>query len=75
LPENIILSMRPDTAPGAPEATTLEEAERHHILQTLEKCGGVVGGPAGAAKLLGLNRTTLLSKMKRLGIKSSPSSG
>jgi formate hydrogenlyase transcriptional activator len=47
---------------------TLEEAQRSHILQTLQQTGGVVGGPNGAAARLGLERTTLISKMKRLGI-------
>ena len=47
---------------------TLEEAERLHILQTLHLTEGVVGGPNGAAARLGLKRTTLISKMRRLGI-------
>jgi formate hydrogenlyase transcriptional activator len=47
---------------------TLEEAERSHILQTLLRTEGVVGGPNGAAARLGLPRTTLISRMKRLGI-------
>jgi transcriptional regulator with GAF, ATPase, and Fis domain len=47
---------------------TLEEADRSHILKTLEQTKGVVGGPNGAAAQLGLERTTLISKMKRLGI-------
>jgi transcriptional regulator with GAF, ATPase, and Fis domain len=47
---------------------TLEEAERSHILQTLRKTEGVVGGRGGAAARLGLPRTTLIAKMKRLGI-------
>jgi hypothetical protein len=47
---------------------TLEEAERSHILQALRQTEGVVGGPNGAAARLGLLRTTLISKMKRLGI-------
>src|SRR5712691_7503447 len=47
---------------------TLEEAESSHILQTLEQTEGVVGGPNGAAARLGLPRTTLISKMRRLGI-------
>ena len=38
------------------------------ILETLEEAGWVVGGPRGAAAKLGLKRTTLLAKMKRLGI-------
>lgn len=48
--------------------TTLEEAERQHILQALEKTKGVLAGPKGAAQLLGLNRSTLWSRMKKLGI-------
>ena len=47
---------------------TLEEAQRSYILQTLQQTEGVVGGPNGAAARLGLQRTTLISKMKRLGI-------
>jgi formate hydrogenlyase transcriptional activator len=49
-------------------AVTLEQAERSHILQTLEQTEGVVGGRNGAAARLGLPRTTLIAKMKRLGI-------
>jgi len=47
---------------------TLEEAERLHIAQTLQQTEGVVGGPNGAAARLGLPRTTLIARMKRLGI-------
>ena len=47
---------------------TLQEAERSHILRALEKTNGVVGGPNGAAALLGMNRTTLLFRMKKLDI-------
>jgi formate hydrogenlyase transcriptional activator len=53
---------------------TLEEAESSHILQTLRQTGGVVGGPNGAAARLGLCRTTLVSKMRRLGIRHGQSS-
>ena len=49
-------------------ANTLEDMEREHILQTLRETGGIVGGRHGAALRLGLKRTTLLSKMERLGI-------
>lgn len=48
--------------------TTLEEAERQHILEALEKTNGVLAGPKGAAQLLGLNRSTLWSRMRKLGI-------
>ena len=51
---------------GAP--TTLEEAEREHILRALRESKWVVGGPAGAAARLGLKRTTLQSRMQKLGI-------
>jgi formate hydrogenlyase transcriptional activator len=47
---------------------TLEDADSALILDTLEQAGWVVGGPRGAAAKLGLKRTTLLAKMRRLGI-------
>ncbi len=47
---------------------TLEEVERERILQALQETGGIVGGRVGAAVRLGLKRTTLLSKMQKLGI-------
>ena len=47
---------------------TLDEAERQHILRALDETKWVIGGPSGAASRLGLKRTTLLSKMERLGI-------
>ncbi len=47
---------------------TFDEASRSHILQTLRETGGVVGGPNGAASRLGMKRTTLVAKMKRLGV-------
>jgi len=48
--------------------TALKEVERTLILQTVEAAGWMIGGPEGAAARLGLKRTTLLYKMKRLGI-------
>ncbi len=47
---------------------TLETAEREHILRVLRAKRGVIGGPSGAAEELGLKRTTLNSKLKKLGI-------
>ncbi len=47
---------------------TLEDSDRTLILEALEQAGWVVGGPRGAAAKLGLKRTTLLAKMRRLGI-------
>jgi formate hydrogenlyase transcriptional activator len=47
---------------------TLEDVERQRILQALRETGSVIGGEQRAAARLGLKRTTLLSKMQRLGI-------
>jgi transcriptional regulator with GAF, ATPase, and Fis domain len=47
---------------------TLEDSDRALILETLEQAGWIVGGPRGAAAKLGLKRTTLLAKMRRLDI-------
>jgi len=48
---------------------TLEELQRQHIIDALEKTHWRVTGPQGAARLLGLKGQTLFSKMKKLGIK------
>ena len=59
-------------APAGPaarqEVMTLEENERLHIRQALAVCGGRLYGPEGAAAMLGINPSTLRSRMKRLGI-------
>jgi formate hydrogenlyase transcriptional activator len=47
---------------------TLKEAEREHILKVLNEAGGVVGGQHGAASRLGLPRTSLIYRMRKLGI-------
>jgi formate hydrogenlyase transcriptional activator len=52
----------------SPAQTTLKDSERALILRTLEAAGWLIGGPTGAAAKLGLKRTTLISKMKKLGI-------
>ena len=54
--------------PVGVETRTLEEAERVHILEALEKTKWRVSGPSGAAIRLGLKPTTLESRMKKLGI-------
>ena len=54
---------------------TLAETERGHIIRALEACNWMVGGPSGAAMKLGMKRTTLQSRMQKLGIsqpKASP---
>jgi formate hydrogenlyase transcriptional activator len=53
----------PAAAPG-----TLADAERDHILGALRETGWVLAGPNGAAARLGMKRTTLQSKMKKLDI-------
>jgi transcriptional regulator with GAF, ATPase, and Fis domain len=50
------------------DARTLAEVERHHILATLEQTGGTIAGPTGAAALLGIPRSTLQHRMRKLGI-------
>jgi formate hydrogenlyase transcriptional activator len=55
-------------AQSSPSSTTLEDSDRALIVETLEQAGWIVGGPRGAAAKLGLKRTTLLAKMRRLGI-------
>jgi formate hydrogenlyase transcriptional activator len=47
---------------------SLEAAEREHILSILKQTDWVVGGPTGAAVRLGMKRTTLQARMRRLGI-------
>ena len=58
----------PTTSQVTPEAHTFKDYERALILHILEAAGWVVGGPHGAAARLGLKRTTLVTKMKKLGI-------
>ena len=70
----------PDATPPAPSASphapstprslgsALEEIQRETIQQALESTNGIIGGPRGAAALLGVKRTTLHARMKKLGI-------
>jgi len=58
----------PEEEPTAPEEPTLAATEREHIIRVLREMDGVIGGPHGAAARLGLKRTTLITKMKKLGI-------
>jgi formate hydrogenlyase transcriptional activator len=65
--------LRTRVAPGhnPDQVQTLEEVERNHILRTLKETRWTLSGPGGAAALLGLNRSTLYFRMKKLGIARS----
>jgi formate hydrogenlyase transcriptional activator len=58
--------------PGAGPALTLAAAEREAILRALREAGGQVGGGQGAAAMLGMKRTTLQARMRKLGIGAGP---
>ena len=74
LPKQVVpiaASLPTETTPRDPEPAvprTLRDSERALILQTLEATGWRIGGPKGAAVMLGLNRTTLMFRMRKLGI-------
>jgi len=58
----------PEPTAAVDDVATLQDAEREHILKTLREARGLISGPQGAAARLGLKRTTLNSKMRKLGI-------
>jgi formate hydrogenlyase transcriptional activator len=60
--------LKPPMEPAAGNLLTLEAAEREHILKALEATNWVLAGPRGAATMLGLKRTTLQSRMQKLGL-------
>ena len=64
-----------EAPPPNPEASalpTLEEIERVHIQAALQRSGGVIEGPRGAARMLNLHPNTLRHRLQKLGIKRSP---
>jgi formate hydrogenlyase transcriptional activator len=65
LPASAVQTM---SSTSAPIPVTLTDAERAHILEALTETGWVVGGLKGAANRLGMKRSTLLWKMKKLGL-------
>ncbi|HEX2489463.1 MAG TPA: sigma 54-interacting transcriptional regulator, partial [Blastocatellia bacterium] len=68
----VSLSELKSSAPAVPvNISTLEDAERRHIIHALGEANWVIGGPNGAAARLGMKRTTLQSKMQKLGISRS----
>ncbi|HJZ70017.1 MAG TPA: sigma 54-interacting transcriptional regulator [Blastocatellia bacterium] len=64
---------QPAASAATGNVSTLEAAEREHILRALEETNWVVGGPKGAASRLGMKRTTLQSKMQKLGLERASS--
>jgi chemotaxis protein methyltransferase CheR len=56
-------------------SATLEEVERAHILRVLQETKGVIEGPKGAATILGLRPSTLRSRLQKLGIKITRTTG
>lgn len=68
----VSLSELKSSAPAVPvNISTLEDAERRHIIHALDETNWVIGGPNGAAARLGMKRTTLQSKMQKLDISRS----
>ncbi|MEO4004995.1 sigma-54 dependent transcriptional regulator [Flavobacterium sp. CAU 1735] len=65
LPTNTVNPLQENSA----TLKSMEEMEKEHIMAALQKCGGKVSGPGGAAELLKMQPQTLFSKMKKLGIK------
>jgi formate hydrogenlyase transcriptional activator len=62
-------SSSPSSASLTSSISTLEEAERQHILRALKHTQWRIAGPKGAAVLLGMKRTTLQARMRKLGIR------
>ncbi|HXB10234.1 MAG TPA: sigma-54 dependent transcriptional regulator [Puia sp.] len=67
LPEKVV---PPGGLPGMGKVKTIEQMEMEHIKSVLAKCNGKISGPGGAAELLELPYSTLVSKIKKLGIKT-----
>jgi formate hydrogenlyase transcriptional activator len=61
-------SPSPFNPPASASLSTLDEAQRQHILQVLRQTRWRIAGPNGAAAILGVKRTTLQARMRKLGI-------
>lgn len=72
VPLGELKSMKGNAQPGKKNGSSLVDAEREHILTILRDTNWVLGGSDGAAARLGVPRTTLLYKMRRLGIPRQP---
>jgi formate hydrogenlyase transcriptional activator len=71
--EVFISELKPVAPTAGANISTLEAAEREHILRALEEAGWVAGGANGAAARLGMKRTTLQSRMQKLGLERGKS--
>jgi formate hydrogenlyase transcriptional activator len=63
-----LAELKPAAATNTAPISTLEDAERQHILRALAETDWVISGPRGAATRLGMKRTTLQARMQKLGI-------
>ena len=70
LPLSDLKEMTKQPSASAAASRTLADAEREHILEVLKQTDGLIGGLHGAASQLGLPRTTLVYKMRKLGIEA-----
>jgi transcriptional regulator with GAF, ATPase, and Fis domain len=70
--KNLVLDVPQGLSSEIDMNLSLEDVERRHIIGVLEKCGWRLSGTRGAADILGLKRTTLQSKIKKLGIRRQP---
>jgi formate hydrogenlyase transcriptional activator len=59
--------------PAAGGSANLDEVRKQHLLRALERCDWVIEGPGGAARLLGLQPSTLRGRLKKLGLHQRPS--
>jgi formate hydrogenlyase transcriptional activator len=66
--DRVMLPCPTEAAAAEAQPTTLYDSERLHILQALERGGWRIYGPLGAANRLGINPSTLRSRMKKLGL-------
>ncbi len=70
-----VLRLPPDFKQTAKQTRTLADADRDNILEILKQTDWLIGGQDGAANRLGLPRTTLIYKMRKLGIETRRSPG
>jgi formate hydrogenlyase transcriptional activator len=63
-----LAELKASTLRASRQVMSLQDAERDHIVHALRETNWIIGGPSGAAARLGMKRTTLNSKMHKLGI-------